>query len=240
MTRNIYILRHGESLASQRRAIFSEMDPIAVPLTAWGNKQVYSAGKWLRENAEPPPKKLRVYYSPHFRIVQSKDAFVSGFGRDACSLIQENALLEERDHGDFNGLHPNKQKELNPEAYALLEHGTEEEKYLTPMPKGESIADVTKRMQRFIDEVIKSAPKDEDIIIISHGGNCRLLEQLLTHDTKYPPEFEHAQDYADIIKIKDDNSNEVVFSTEQRAKHNPFMSYTHYLALPPKGGCIQR
>lgn len=241
----VFILRHGESLASQKRSIFSEMDPVQVPLTEWGHEQTVEAGKALRKLYEESPelrgRKLRVYYSPHFRIVQSKDGFLTGLGRENCSLIQEHELLAERDHGDFNGLPPSKQKIANPDAYELLENGTEEEKFRTPMPNGESIADVQTRMQEFINTVIKSTPENEDVMIISHGGNCKLLEHLLVQESTTFPDFESPPQYAEILKItkiQEHGDSETVFSARQRPellKH--FKTQPHYPAL---GTGIQR
>lgn len=235
----VYIMRHGESLASLKRSIFSEMDPRKVPLTQWGYEQTIKTGKEflkIHNASEGSEKKVRVYYSPHFRIVQSKDGFIQGFGANNCSLIQENECLKEREHGDFDGLHPKLQKEKDPELFRLLEHGTAEEKYITPMPNGESIKDVQTRMEEFIETVVKDCPENEDIVIISHGGNCRLLEQLLTNYSASWLDFEGVPKYGEILKINrqknDVDASEVIFTPEQRPKSlKNFKNQAYYPAL---------
>jgi broad specificity phosphatase PhoE len=201
------------------------MDPVLVPLTQWGHDQTVAAGRAFREywEANKASEKLSVYYSPHFRIVQSKDGFIQGAGSKDVELIQEAELLKEREHGDFDGLHPRLQEEKMPQLYKKLHHGTAEEKYFTKMPNGESIADVQNRMENFIEDIKEKIANQEDVMIISHGGNCRLLEQLLTHSKASWFDFEDTPQYGQIIKIDDPNldapSVENVFFANQRPKN---------------------
>ena len=61
----IYIVRHGESLATLDRTMFGKMDPVKIPLTEWGWKQAKEAGEAIKEHRseQGETKKLNVRIS---------------------------------------------------------------------------------------------------------------------------------------------------------------------------------
>lgn len=180
----IYIIRHGESQATRDPTLFARMDPRLVPLTQWGYEQAIETGKALKKLYEDDPKlkarKLRVYYSPHLRIVQSKDGFLKGSDGTRISHLEETSLLREREHGIFHGLSTEKQRDLAPEIFYKLHNGSALERYITPMPEGESVRDVQHRMKDFLEKMKREIAPNEDVVIITHGGNCRALADNLT------------------------------------------------------------
>lgn len=181
---NIYIIRHGESLATLDPTLFGRTDPATIPLSEWGYEQAVDTGECLARECAASGRTLRVYYSPHTRIVQSKDAFLEGIG-DSVDVQVEPAdpLLVEREHGEFNGLDEEAQKRKNPHIYHLLHESDWYTRFTTRMPGGESLEDVQKRMYLFFDKLKANMQPDEDVVIITHGANCRMLEDTLT---QYP------------------------------------------------------
>lgn len=248
----IFIIRHGESLATLDPSLFSRVEPSTVPLSQWGYEQSLEAGKavadYYRKHSIAAPK-LTLYYSPFTRIAQSKDGFMEGIKPSHIAhqieTHKEPALVE-RNHGEFDGLGPEAQCAKDPETYRLLHEGTSEQKFKTKMPKGESLEDVQKRLALFIERVTSTASHDQDIVIITHGANVRCLEDILhSHQTPYgaswlvessPPET------GDVILIHRDRErpltntrSEVLHQGKKRPAHLPENHKTS--AYSPSSGC---
>lgn len=225
---HIYIVRHGESLATRDPGMFERMNPKDIPLTRWGYEQMLEAGEHiarLRTNQKLADRPLRIYHGPHLRIVQSKDAFLTGLRNHphhAVVSTEESMLLKEREHGRFDGLSPFRQHSLQPEIYEQLHGNNPFTGYITPMPDGESVQDLHERMRMFLGQLRRDAKPDEDIVIITHGGNCRLLEDLLTHYTTVYSDF-HAPPIASISEIQTDlklaGKASRIFEGKERPKH---------------------
>ena len=223
----VFIMRHGESLATLDPTLFGRTDPVTIPVSEWGHEQAVDSGRALREyyenNPETAGRKLRVYFSPHTRIVQSKDAFLEGF-QGAVPIVSETVepLIREREHGDFNGLDEAQQEALNPEIFNKLHHGDSHERYTTRMPNGESMQDLDNRMRAFIEKLHAQASPDEDVLVVTHGGNCRALEDRLVHYNAnwIEPDFT-VPGTGDILKIETDFSEPGVSETLHEGRKRP-------------------
>lgn len=203
---NIFIVRHGESLATLDRKIFARMNPRKIPLTQWGYEQLVDVGKHIGELhvKTGQKKRLRIYYAPHDRIVQSKDALLQGVSGkyDSTPIISESDLLREREHGSFDGKDSVTQCHVDENAFSAMHSLNPFRRYKTPMPNGESVEQVQKRLQLFLKNIERDVrPDDEDLVIITHGGNCRLLESLLTHQNMIVTDFDNPPPVSSIIHI---------------------------------------
>lgn len=222
----IFIMRHGESLATLDPTLFGRTDPKTIPCSLWGYEQTVEAGKFLRKEIENNPellgKKLHIFYTDYTRIEQSKTGFLNGLGKEYASSITECDLLLERDHGDFNGLDSAAQKLKNPEIYEKLHSKNFGERYFTKMPNGESIEDVTNRMNKFIEDYIKPLHlSGEAVFVITHGDNCERLEEILTnHEAMWLETGPKIPGTSDIIKVTTDfkqpGNSEKIFEGKKR------------------------
>ena len=187
--RRIYLIRHGESIATRDPSVFGRRNPETLGLTQWGHRQAQETGLKLRDLYTSDPilkgRKIHLYYNSHLRIIESASAFAKGFALDIPHW-REDALLAERNHGAFDGLDRMTQKRLFPEVYERLhESGDAEERYTTRMPGGESLEDVTERLREFTETLqteLASEPLT-DAVIITHGGNCEALRRILCNQS---------------------------------------------------------
>ncbi len=215
-------------MATRDPSLFGRTDPVSIPLTQWGYEQAVATGSYIREtlgDALPAGKNLHIYYSPHTRIVQSKDGFLQGIAETLPYELHEEPLIAERDHGDFNGLDSHAQNARNSVAYGLLHSSDIYTRYHTPMPGGESLADVQQRIDKFIDKLRQNSEPDDNIVIITHGANCRALEESLIHYgatwiSEFPP-----PETGDIIRVTTDlrspGTSQQVLSGKKRAAQLP-------------------
>lgn len=205
----IFVIRHGESRATLDPSLFSRQDPKTIPLTQWGYEQAVEAGKHLAQCTNPPLRPLRIYYSPHLRIRQSKDGVLQGLAASATVRgTHEDHLLREREHGEFDGLTAEQQQQKNLEVYEKLHSQNSQERYTTKMPGGESIQDVQERLREFLETIKQCASPDEDVVIITHGGNCRAIEENIIHyNASWPCPFENPPGTGDIIELNTDFSS---------------------------------
>ncbi len=224
----LFVMRHGESMATLDPSLYGRADPEKVPLSEWGYKQSIDSGKALKayfKKAGISDSDLTVYCSPHQRILQTKDAFLKGFGTNGTVEVLSEPLLAERDHGDFDGLDAHAQEIRNKAIFKKLNHGSSEEKYTTRMPGGESLADVSDRLNVFIEK-LADQPSDKVAVIVTHGGNCALLEdKLKNYDAIWIVPQTKIPQTADIIEIDTDFStpapSETIIEGRKRPKHLP-------------------
>lgn len=221
---NIYIVRHGESLATIYSAAFSKIHPPSIPLTEYGYEQAVYAGKKIAADTQKTGRNIRIYHSPFRRIADSSTAVIEGYGKDA-EIIEEPLLLE-RDHGSFDGLSLSEQQKLDPETFHLLESGTWREKFITRMPNGESMEDVHHRVDAFIQKIRAEAESNPDIdfVIVTHGAICKLLEDILSnHPASWLKDFD-VPNTGSVIKIStnfiEPAEPEIMHTGDKRNKSN--------------------
>ena len=209
----VYLVRHGESLATLDPTLFGRMDPRKVPLSVWGYEQTRDVGEFFRkrytQDGHYIGKKLRFFYSPHLRIVQSKDGIIETLGKDLVAGATEDEALREREHGEFDGLDEAAQQKRSPEIFAKLHSEQSELRYKTRMPGGESVEDVALRLNDFMDRILAHPHPDEDIVIVTHGGNCRSLEDHHFSPNAVWLENEAIPKTGDVIEIYKDTGSEL-------------------------------
>lgn len=152
---HLILVRHGESEGDLRRAAWkhgdTQQERIKLPeeeeLTTKGLEQSRQAGAWIVEHV-----------LAQYGLEEFDGYFVSSSLRSEQSAIAldlpgalwiENTCLDERDRGRIRGLHPNQHKTLFPDSYGQMKRNPVE---WVP-PDGESILDVAKRANHFLQLV---------------------------------------------------------------------------------------
>ena len=207
----IFLIRHGESVGNINDKAYGEMQDHNVPLTEWGFEQSVAAGKFLKEFYENrddiADKKLRIWYSPFIRAVQTKDGFIKGFGKKRTDGVFEDFLLGEQDFGIFSDIPDEKEQErLFPAEFKKVAACREKMgKFYARPPMGESRADVAQRVRLFVETLMRDANRGrQDFAIIAHGVTNRAFEMTFMHKGVAWFEKEPNPGNCDIVLIEGD------------------------------------
>lgn len=153
----IYYVRHGETIANTKDLLCGQNES---PLTQKGIKQAQQTALSLM-NVEFEA----CYCSPYERAVDTLKEILK-YHPNLSITIDDR--LKERNYGELD----NKDK-------SLIDEEEYNKRYIfgyTPNIKGlESIEDLYKRAESFLDEVI-SKHGDKNILIVAHGGIGRLVK----------------------------------------------------------------
>ena len=151
-TINIYIIRHGKSVANEEGILCGQLD---TPLSKKGRQQTLmikdKINSYLRNSSS-----FQVYCSPLQRCKNT--AKLLGYDEDKYSL---DSRLMETNTGKFSHEKTNMFKSTNP-VYKF-----EGKNFYTKYPGGESCSDVSARMKSFISEHVYESRKE--ILIFGHG-----------------------------------------------------------------------
>lgn len=165
----LYLVRHGQTAHNRDRLGLGRAN---VPLTPLGRLQAEAVGARLRSESID-----RIFASPLSRAHDTAQAIATY--QDVPVEVRDELI--EMDVGVTEGMTFPEMRKRHP---GFLERWASDEGPDTTMPSGESLRDVAKRLDPFIDEVL-SLP-DAAIAIVSHNFVlkllfCRLLGLELTH-----------------------------------------------------------
>lgn len=149
MVKQLYLMRHGETLFNERRKIQGWCDS---PLTKKGIKQAEVAGKYLKDI------QFDHFYSSTSERCCDTLEIVTEYKVEYKRLKQ----LKERNFGIFEG----ESEDLNPKREGTLDYDD-----LFPYYGGEYLKDVVERMYN----TLKGIMDKEDhrtVLAVSHGGAC--------------------------------------------------------------------
>ena len=157
----LYVARHGQTQYNLEKRICGRAD---VPLTKRGIMQAHELAEIMK-----PYSVDKIIASPAKRARDTAVIVGRAVGAD---VIFDDRLFE-RDFGDTDG---------TPEATPGFQHQFEQFAY--QYPNGESLLRVVQRIYNFLDEV-KFKYQDQNIMIISHGGVCRVIHSYFnSEDTR--------------------------------------------------------
>lgn len=191
----IYLFRHGQTTYNRDGRFTGWRDP---NLTAFGKKQARKIARDLKN------KKFEVAFET--RLKRSKETLreVLKFHPECKKLIKDDRMIE-RNYGELNGTsHDDFIEKIGKRVLALdvygdaienlsierrkkLEKFLGEEEYnlihrgfdIAP-PRGESFADVEKRVGSFMKELIRMMKKKKVSVAISaHGNSIRLFRKIM-------------------------------------------------------------
>lgn len=163
---HIYIFRHGQTTYNRDKTFTGFHDP---PLTKLGIKQAKIIAKKLKN------KKFQVaFHTPLKRSTQTLDIVLKY--HPECKTLKNDKRIIERNYGSLNG--------TTHEQY-IKKHGIESfnkihrDFYARPQ-KGESFADVEKRVSSFIKNLKKFMIKNKvNVAISAHGNSIRLFKKIM-------------------------------------------------------------
>lgn len=161
---SLSVIRHGETDFNKQGKFHGITD---IELNETGRKQAIEAKDKINNDYDV------IVCSPLTRARQTAEIVNEKLG----SEIIENDLLKERDFGNLEGLtweeyetkHPEEASKNNPDFQENLE-------------KGESIKDVERRVQEFVDWLKSTSYKN--VLIVTHAGIIRVFERLINNKTK--------------------------------------------------------
>lgn len=186
--KNIYLVRHGESLANIDPKVFHTIPDHAVPLSEKGMKQAQMSGQALCEllPQEVISEKLRIWTSPYKRTRETAKIILSQLQKRFPHQVEikEHINLCEQHFGLFDGLSDDELKIKFPNEYHYYDLAEKHEgKFWARMPLGESRFDVAVRVQQSFGTFHRDFEKEgiENIIVICHGVTLRAFVMQWLH-----------------------------------------------------------
>lgn len=193
--KNIYLVRHGQSMANVDKAIHAELPDHAIPLSKLGEQQATAAGKALADLLAPEGRsKVRIWTSPYKRTRETANRIEAELAPHLPRLDRrEHILLCEQQFGLFDGIEDDQlaaRFPLEHAHYALAEQF--EGRFWARMPMGESRFDVAQRVHQAFGTFHRDADRHgiENIVVVCHGVTLRAFVMMWRH---LPYEWSEAQ-----------------------------------------------
>lgn len=184
MSKDLVLVRHGESEgnAATRRAKagdtavydadFLRRHSSEFRLTDKGRKQAAQTGAWLKENGFSHFD--RYYVSEYIRAMET------AVGLDLTDAKWRTSFqLRERDFGRMDINTPEDRAQRFKEYLEMRER----QPFYSPLPDGESMADVCNRLQTNIIPSLHRVDPDSRVLIVSHGALMHAMRIILEHCT---------------------------------------------------------
>jgi len=167
----IYLFRHGQTVFNG-----------AGTFTGWINSRLTKKG---REDAKIVAERLKDKKFPiafHTSLSRSKNTLkrVLKYHPECKTLISDDRMIE-RNYGNLNKhTHWQIVKKYGPKEYDLWHRS-----FNAKPPKGESFADVEKRVKSFLKDLIEIMKKEKvNVAISAHGNSIRLFRKIMEKASK--------------------------------------------------------
>lgn len=221
--KNIYLVRHGESLANLDRSIHATTPDHAIPLSDRGQQQASAAGIALAALMPcPDTAPVRIWTSPYTRTRQTAARIHAELARRFTQLdLREHINLCEQQFGLFDGI-PDDQLgarfPLEHAHYALAQQ--HEGQFWPRMPLGESRFDVAIRVHQAFGTFHRDADRHdiENIVVVCHGVTMRAFIMQWLHLPYEWMEKEPNPGNCDIFHIKDTSADQSGYVYRSAAK----------------------
>lgn len=186
---NIFLVRHGESLANLDLSVYRDTPDHAVALSDKGIRQAHSAGaallKILPACGVTEADSVRVWRSPYKRARQTAQALKAQL---ACAYPhldeREHVNLCEQQFGLFDGIPDQELADRFPLEQAHYIHTCQHEgKFWARMPMGESPFDVAVRVHQAFGTFHRDADRHDvrNIVVVCHGTTLRAFVMQWLH-----------------------------------------------------------
>jgi broad specificity phosphatase PhoE len=166
----LYLIRHGESEGNVRRIFQGKLD---MPLTALGEQQACTLGRWLAAHGVRP---AAVYASPLQRAWRTAQLVAAELftGDGAVPELRPAPGLREYDGGQLEGLTEDEQEARFPGYLArpLDERGD------FGAYGGETYSAIQERLALWLAGLDAAALAEQDILAVAHGGSLYQLLKL--------------------------------------------------------------
>lgn len=167
----IYLFRHGQTTYNRDKRF-----------TGWKDAKLTSLGKKHAKTISEKLKNKKFEYAIHTSLSRSLDTLkpVLKFHPECKFLLEDDRMIE-RSYGVLEGTyHKDFIKKNGIEAYEKIHRG-----YNAKAKKGESFADVEKRVKDFINWLKKFMKKNNTNVAISaHGNSIRLFRKIMEKASK--------------------------------------------------------
>lgn len=184
--KNIYLVRHGQSMANVDKAIHADKPDHAIPLSPLGRQQATAAGVALRDLIQgDADTRTRIWTSPYLRTRDTADLLQAQLAEKFTNMDRrEHVLLCEQQFGLFDGIPDEdlpKRFPLEHAHYALA--ADFEGRFWARMPMGESRFDVAQRVHQAFGTFHRDADRHgiENIIVVCHGVTLRAFIMMWRH-----------------------------------------------------------
>lgn len=173
---NIYLVRHGQSIANLDVSIYKSVADHAVPLSSLGKDQAHLAGQFL-DTILPTDQPVRIWTSPYRRTRQTAECIEQELVQYRSKLtVREHINLCEQQFGLFDGIPDDElaaKFPLEHAHYSLAEQ--HEGRFWARMPMGESRFDVAVRVHQAFGTFHRDAERHDirDIVVVCHGVTMR-------------------------------------------------------------------
>ena len=206
--RNLYLIRHGESI--QNVGINEELriPDHAIYLTPTGHKQAKEAGEFLKDYLDGiHTDNIVMWVSPYKRTRETAEEILKYV---KPSSIKEDDMLTELQFGIFDSLSKERvQLEFPVEWENFQNNRRFNGKFYARRPGGESPFDCEIRQKLFIDTLFRDfkTPFPEHIIIVGHGAALNIFRKAMFHYSHEWYENEPNPGNCSIMRLTLDNGN---------------------------------
>lgn len=162
----IYVFRHGQTEFNRDSKFTGFMDSKLAP-TGMDDAKIVSERL----------KNEKFGIAIHTSLSRSKDTLKEVLkSHPECKIILQDDNMKERNYGDLNGkTHLEIVKKFGVEKYDLWHRS-----WNVAPPKGESFADVEKRVKIFVADLKKLVKKEKmNVAISAHGNSIRLFRKIM-------------------------------------------------------------
>ncbi len=163
---HIYLFRHGQTAYNKNKKFTGFHNP---SLTNLGKKQAKTIAKKLKN------KKFQVAF--YTRLKRSKQTLkIILKYHSECKILKKDDRMIERNYGLLNGAaHKDYIKKHGIKLFNKIHRD-----FYTRPPRGESFADVEKRVSSFIKDLKKFMIKNKvNVAISAHGNSIRLFRKIM-------------------------------------------------------------
>ncbi len=170
MANYIYLFRHAQTYYNKRHIFTGWKDS---RLTELGKKQAEKIAKKLRHK--------RIDIAFHSGLSRSRDTLMVVLKyHPECKIVVSDPRIMERSYGVYEGTSKLKYaKKHGQEQYDKMHRG-----YNYPIPKGETIKDVEKRIIPFIKDLLKIIKENKvNVAVSAHGNSMRPFRRYFEHLT---------------------------------------------------------
>ena len=177
--KNIYIVRHGETIGNLKIKRDEYIIDSSVPLTDCGKTQAKEAGQKL--NKYLSSKNGVFFVSPFKRTRETFLNLKSSLDEDFKTYAYiEDPRLVEQDFGDFDFQFFNDWKYISPHSFFINQarYYDETGRFFARLENGENMLDVYNRMSLFVKTRLETSIYEENVIV-THGNAERALVMFL-------------------------------------------------------------
>lgn len=164
----IFVIRHGQTTDNKDKIFSGKRD---VDLTPSGEEEAKRIGEELKGE-----KITKAYQSDQIRSQHTLQLVLDGYHQNV--QIFTDPRIRERDYGDLTGQSKTEWEQKDPQQYKLWHRS-----YDVPPPNGESLKDVEKRVNEFLEENIPTWTKDDVVLISAHANSIRPMRKYFEHMT---------------------------------------------------------